>query len=152
MTEKSGVVRSCGECTACCKTHEIESLQKPANKWCEHCVIGVKCSIYERRPKACIEYSCAWLEGKGAETERPDKTGIVVDAMISDNKEEALVRVIEVFEGRLEKPYAKRIITAFLLSGIVVYCSPIGRAGYFRSPPGAKPGPILKTIMGLLEQ
>jgi hypothetical protein len=59
--EKLG--RKCGGCTLCCKlvSIETEELTKPADKWCESCVVGQGCSIYIDRPKACRTWTCQWL-------------------------------------------------------------------------------------------
>lgn len=75
------IVRSCGECTVCCKTHGVRELNKPSGKWCEHCKIGEGCSIYAERPKECGEFKCAWLLGikGGSLHQRPDRTKVVPD-------------------------------------------------------------------------
>jgi len=69
--------RTCGGCTACCKTHGVYELSKDAGIWCPHCEIGKGCKIYSERPTACQEFKCAWLIGVGAPKHRPDKTKIV---------------------------------------------------------------------------
>jgi len=148
MTEERKVVRSCGECTACCKTHRIEVLQKPQGKWCPHCSIGVGCKIYDQRPEECAEYACEWLKGSGFKSERPDKIGVVVDTMISDDRKEALIRVIEVFEGAIERPRVRQMVEFFLAKGIAVYSQPLRGMGDIKLPWGAKPGPILRKIIG----
>jgi hypothetical protein len=54
--------RSCGRCSACCKLLHVIELDKPANKWCEHCRPGAGgCSIYETRPQICRSFACGWL-------------------------------------------------------------------------------------------
>jgi Fe-S-cluster containining protein len=69
---------ACGECTACCKTHGVKSIQKPIQSACPHCSTRCGCSIYEKRPLECQDFECSWLFGKGGgENCRPDKTGIV---------------------------------------------------------------------------
>ena len=76
----------CGSCTACCKVFAIpERLNKPANKWCQHCHIGVGCKIYEDRPVTCVEFECIWLQSQAqpkpfpAEL-RPDRSKVVFSA------------------------------------------------------------------------
>ncbi|MDP2665695.1 MAG: YkgJ family cysteine cluster protein [bacterium] len=71
--------RTCGTCTECCKTHPVSELKKRAGKWCQFRVKEQGCRIYEERPKGCVEFECQWLKGHGAESDRPDLTGIVID-------------------------------------------------------------------------
>lgn len=147
MTEKEKVVRSCGECTACCKTHQIESLQKPQGIWCVHCSIGVGCKVYDQRPKECREYACEWLKGSGFELDRPDKIGVVVDVMISDDRKEALIRIIEVFEGAIERPRIRQMVEFFLAKGHAVYSQPLRGGGNLELPWQATPGPMLTRLL-----
>lgn len=72
----------CGTCTACCRTFAVPTLNKPAGKWCQHCAIGKGCTIYEQRPKPCLNYECLWLQSQrqpnGLDIElRPDKCKVV---------------------------------------------------------------------------
>ena len=74
--------RSCGTCFACCKWLGIEALSKYAGQMCKH-VTGpetprARCSIYTTRPKACVTYRCAWLDGLGTDFMRPDSSGLLV--------------------------------------------------------------------------
>jgi hypothetical protein len=79
---ESNMPRGCGGCTLCCFTHAVgtsEKKLKGADVWCKHCDIGLGCKVYETgRPLACHDFKCAWLEGEGDETERPDKTNVVL--------------------------------------------------------------------------
>ena len=147
MTEEEMVVRSCGECTACCKTHQIAVLQKPQGKWCSNCSIGIGCKIYNQRPEECEKYACEWLKGSGFESERPDKIGVVVDVLISDDKKEVLIRVIEVFEGAIKRPRIKQMVEFFLAKGYAVYSKPLRGPGDLELPWQAKPGPMLKKLL-----
>lgn len=52
--------RTCGTCTLCCRLPDIDALSKPANAWCDHCVEGQGCLIYERRPALCRDFLCLW--------------------------------------------------------------------------------------------
>ena len=74
-------MRTCGNCTMCCKILGVddEKLKKPANKWCQHCAIGLGCGVYEDRPKPCQEFECLWLQNETIpEDLRPDKTHVVL--------------------------------------------------------------------------
>lgn len=69
--------RKCGECRACCYTHGVEQIQKPAWQHCLHeCQQG--CAIYQSRPSSCRNFECIWLQGRFEEGDRPDQTGIVL--------------------------------------------------------------------------
>lgn len=73
--------RSCGGCTACCKTHAVFEINKSQGEWCPDCAVGQGCRIYFMRPVSCKAFKCAWFMGVGV-TElrhRPDKTNIVPD-------------------------------------------------------------------------
>jgi hypothetical protein len=66
--QRSG--RSCGSCSQCCKTLSIDApeLQKPMERWCEHCRPGKKgCTIYETRPNICKAFACGWLLNRAIE-------------------------------------------------------------------------------------
>ncbi|MGL4976147.1 MAG: hypothetical protein ACRC56_12690 [Bosea sp. (in: a-proteobacteria)] len=54
--------RSCGTCSLCCKVLPVDSLFKPAGKWCSHCKQGKGCASYQLRPQACHDFNCLWLE------------------------------------------------------------------------------------------
>lgn len=69
--------RSCGACSACCKTHAVFEIEKPQGVWCPHCPSKQSCDIYEERPPSCQSFRCAWLNGSGGEEERPDLVRIV---------------------------------------------------------------------------
>jgi hypothetical protein len=46
----------------CCKLLHVIELDKPANKWCEHCRPGYGgCKIYDTRPHICRSFACGWL-------------------------------------------------------------------------------------------
>ena len=78
--------RSCGSCTLCCKLLGInengedpalDGWTKPADKWCEYCLIGKGCDIYDTKPAECTKFACGWLAGIGPADERPDKVWAV---------------------------------------------------------------------------
>jgi hypothetical protein len=76
--------RTCGPCAVCCTTAQVAELKKPANTRCSRLVDGESpacgsCSTYQDRPGACQVYRCAWLEGYGDDSHRPDLCGIVVE-------------------------------------------------------------------------
>lgn len=104
--------RTCGGCTACCKTHPVLSIDKPISKWCKDCIIGKGCSIYEKRPSECADFKCQWLFGNCEEKDRPDYTKIVIDSYILDAIGEKVIALYEVSEGALDRQFAQNITTS----------------------------------------
>lgn len=75
----------CEECNLCCKLLPIDGVGSPSGKWCKHCEIGKGCKIYNKRPKECISFRCAYNHSeKCVKRFRPDKCGVVFEK-ISDN-------------------------------------------------------------------
>jgi len=96
--------RICGGCTACCKTHSVKEIAKPAGEWCSHC-LSDQCRIYETRPKGCRDFVCQWIKGFGENSERPDLVNIVVD-MVTYEHVGMTVILFEVVKGALKKSFA----------------------------------------------
>jgi hypothetical protein len=72
-------MRTCGECSLCCKLVPVRELRKPANHRCQH-QRRTGCAIYERRPMSCAVWTCRWLAGDDtAELRRPDRSHYVID-------------------------------------------------------------------------
>jgi hypothetical protein len=62
---------------------KIRELNKPGNTWCQHCKIGLGCSIYDTRPESCRVFECVWLQtqrgGKPLSLElRPDRSRVII--------------------------------------------------------------------------
>lgn len=81
----------CGECSACCRAFNIPKLNKPAGKWCDHCIIGKSCDIYETRPQVCVEFECFWLQSQKRRPEeqmslalRPDKCKVILSTSTNE--------------------------------------------------------------------
>ena len=116
-------MRSCGECSACCLTHEVDSedLYKVAGVWREHCTKGQGCSIYSTRPENCKSFACEWLKGAGEDAHRPDRTGVVLDFVkVEGNLPDGLLQIFEVSEGALTSSFAKQAARQALMVGVVV--------------------------------
>lgn len=119
--------RTCGSCTACCKTCRVSEIEKPANRWCPHVEIGRGCRIYEDRPNQCRQFRCVWLQdisGLLPDDARPDKSGVVIQA-VADGR--ALTALCDP-----AKPYAWRdhpAIRLALKSGATAGYSMTARAG-----------------------
>lgn len=112
--------RSCGGCTACCKTHAVPVIDKPAGSWCTACIKGKGCGIYEYRPQPCQTYKCAWLEGVGSDEERPDRSKIIVDYEEFALSGFKTFRVWELQPGCLASPYGVRVCQHYLARGFSV--------------------------------
>jgi len=76
----------CGTCTACCKVFAIpERLNKPANKWCQHCRTGFGCGIYESRPGECRTFICGYLSIPALPEEwKPAASRLVIDTQTAE--------------------------------------------------------------------
>ena len=108
--------RTCGGCTACCKTHAIFEIGKAPGQWCPHCEIGKGCKIYGERPKECREYQCQWRTGIGGPRFRPDKTKIVPEHREIPGIGMAMW-FFEVSEGALNSNFARKWTLRNLILG-----------------------------------
>jgi hypothetical protein len=112
--------RSCGECSACCKTHGVIEINKMPNVWCTHCKVGKGCKIYKKRPESCQRFKCSWLSGIGDDSERPDKVRVVqMYAGIAGIDGPALC-LWEVEDGSLDSEYVRYLTYKTLLGGDMV--------------------------------
>jgi hypothetical protein len=59
--------------------------------WCKHCTVGVGCRVYDARPAECRDFHCLWRLGFGADEDRPDRHGVVIDLERSDDPAHAVV-------------------------------------------------------------
>jgi hypothetical protein len=114
--------RTCNGCTACCKTHAVEEVGSIAGIWCPQCQIGVKCLIYEDRPLGCRRYSCVWLQGKGKESDRPDRLKIVMDYLDVQFRDEEIpiFNFWEVEKGSIDQPRVQQIMITNIKAGNIV--------------------------------
>lgn len=135
--------RQCGGCTACCKTHGISVFEKGNGEWCSKCHIGVGCAIYRAYdfPQECREYRCFWLDGKGSESDRPDRLKIVMDGreFNIDGVMTGIWNMWELEPGARLQPRVTQLTQAITAQGIVVrHYELLGvnnlRAHYFRPP------------------
>ena len=131
---KKTFARSCGNCTACCKTHEVSEVNSVAGVYCQYCQISKGCSIYEKRPFPCRKYACAWLHGKGEETHRPDRLKIVMDGFgfNFDGNDMFILNFWEVEEGAIYQPGVEQTMVANIQAGnIVVHRPLVGLPTYY---------------------
>ena len=72
--------RTCGPCTVCCVTLEIDTpeFRKKARVPCRH-LTQSGCGIYAARPAVCRQFLCGWrLFDELGEDWRPDLSGVLV--------------------------------------------------------------------------
>lgn len=73
--------RSCGPCTACCRTFYIRDLGKKHDEPCKHLSPAGGCGIHDQpRPELCVNFVCAYLlkDSPIRIGERPDEVGVVI--------------------------------------------------------------------------
>ena len=120
--------RSCGPCTACCTSLAIKDdhLKKAAATPCPHlCADG--CSIYTTRPTSCAAFRCAWLDGFGDDSDRPDLSGAIVELgnlgdpqpgeLLADALQRRICGVTCSPGFDVDSPGPRRIASALLESG-----------------------------------
>ncbi len=70
---------TCGDCTVCCHSLLVKELSKPAGIYCQHCIPGKGCGIYETRFEICRTFLCGWRQvPQLGEPWRPDRSGILM--------------------------------------------------------------------------
>jgi hypothetical protein len=116
--------RTCGSCSACCRTHGIQAFKKRAGVWCRYCIEGKGCSIYSARPDECKDFHCAWLLGVGGAHYRPDIIGFVAEYR-HWNGVGMMFWLWEAREGTLLSPLGKKWSMNNLLSGNCVLWLPL---------------------------
>lgn len=138
MIELPAITRSCGGCTACCKTHIDDRMKIIGGEYCDFCQVGRGCSIYERRPFGCQVYRCIWVCGKGEESDRPDRLKIVIDMKVVEfqGNEITAVNLWEVAEGAINQPRAQQIMVANLEAGNIVVHRPYRDVPTYYFPKG----------------
>jgi hypothetical protein len=71
--------KACGTCMMCCKLPLIKELDKPADRWCRHAVIGKGCGIYTDRPPVCQSFHCQWIRDAQLGPEwKPEKAKFIL--------------------------------------------------------------------------
>lgn len=137
----------CGSCTLCCKLTAVPELDKPANKWCEHCDPKIGCQIYDERPESCKNFRCIWLSGGLPEELRPDKSRVIFERLPSGKT--YLVLVNPGFEDAWKAPTVLDIINSFIDAGraIVVNTKPTT----YLMPEGKSVEDVMNDILHALQ-
>lgn len=136
LNELPPIVRSCGGCTACCKTHVGREMKTLGGDYCDHRKVGKGCSIYEQRSFACQVYRCIWVCGKGEESDRPDRLKIVLDlkGLTFHRQEIVAMNLWEVEKGAANQPRVRQIMFANLEAGNVVVLRPYHKEATYYFP------------------
>jgi Fe-S-cluster containining protein len=114
----------CGACRACC-THlvipagDVGPGMKPAGIPCPN-ITAAGCRIYGRRPKTCVNFTCAWLDDTDwPEGWRPDHSGLLcLRALIEPGTPAAAV--YELRPDALQLPVAAEILNELKRTTTVV--------------------------------
>jgi len=119
--------RACGACTACCEVLQVDELRKPARQLCEHAkpAHGGSCGIWgdrERQPPLCRAWHCLWRKGMGAEEERPDQSGVMLQPSVGyiPGTKQLGISAHELRPGALDEP-ATRAYLERIADGRTVY-------------------------------
>ena len=75
---------------------------------CKHQGSG-GCAIYDTRPGPCAQYSCMWLLGWGADEDRPDRLGLLLEV---NAREPDICFVNETRTGAVREPRASALLLA----------------------------------------
>jgi len=97
--------RHCGACTACCTYLPLpdEAIHRDTKPVCEPCpLVGtLGCRRHARRPRACADFSCAWLSDPlWPKAWRPDCSGLLCVREAIDGHRSAAV-IFEIRPGAL---------------------------------------------------
>lgn len=75
-------MRSCGNCTLCCKLLGLKESKKVGDvgTYCSFCDKNVGCTIYEDRGPDCENFNCLWLsQTQIPDSYRPDKLHVMFE-------------------------------------------------------------------------
>lgn len=123
--------RECGSCVACCSFAPIrtETLQKPANTLCTHCVEGQGCTVYEVRPQVCRGFFCGWffLPELGPNW-HPEQSGVVIRSETLD-EDTITILILRLSEFLVSEDFAG-MVGSWVEAGIGVEFERVGPPGH----------------------
>jgi hypothetical protein len=100
-------MRSCGDCTLCCKLLPVPPLAKAAGQSCRYQKFHKGCLVYRTAsmPPECGLWNCRWLVNDDADDlSRPDRSHYVIDVMpdfitVRDNEtgEDQNIQVVQIW-------------------------------------------------------
>ena len=124
--------RDCGPCTACCTYLPIrtDTLDKPTNVVCPHCVEGRGCTVYAIRPTVCADWLCGWKTmAEIPDDWRPSDSGIMFrDEDMPDR--EMTIALLDSTPRRLPAKLAELAAT-WHTRGIAIYLQTFGPPGHY---------------------
>jgi hypothetical protein len=88
--------RQCGDCNMCCKWlyHIVDNKELKPGTPCFY--LDGNCTVHEKRPQACRDYFCAYIQGLLPEWMKPNKCNILVNVeRWGPNKEYNMLKVLE---------------------------------------------------------
>lgn len=114
---------SCKGCIECCTALAVPELNKKALERCVY-MTETGCSIYATRPNSCRAYMCMWRYGLLTKKDKPNISGIIVEARTPAAKigAESVLVARELREGAGEKfepvmlDWAERGIASILVT------------------------------------
>jgi len=95
--------RSCGTCFACCVWLGVGPLKKWPGQSCKHLdgsIPDKRCTIYDKRPKCCVDYHCGWRMGIGPDNLRPDQSGVLVTLYPAPDDDQRFVATLHVIDEK----------------------------------------------------
>lgn len=142
------VSRECGACAACCYLPAVPELGKDVFQDCAHSrskmaarplprVGPTGCEIYERRPQACRDYRCLWLDDAlGTDDDRPDRLGLMFDLpdLVRDHPDYQGLQVIcarELHPDARDTPRAADLLSRLARRMVVRLTDPRGKTRLF---------------------
>jgi hypothetical protein len=101
-------VKSCGDCSLCCKLMGIAEIDKPPGRWCSHFKRGAGCTVYQDRPGACVSFQCLWTGSEGLDDRwRPDRAHFVLFTEQEGRRLNVVVDPADPLAWRREPYYAR---------------------------------------------
>jgi hypothetical protein len=115
--------RHCAGCSVCCVLPVLVELAKPARTPCPN-LEGCLCRIYTERPESCRAFNCLWLRGvlDAALENRPDQSGVLLDAYIRQPGNETRIIATEAWSGAADAPLTRQTLESLAtFATVVVY-------------------------------
>jgi uncharacterized protein len=115
-------MRTCGDCTMCCKLLGVVELAKPRDQWCPNCHIGRGCNIYDSRPRSCRDFGCMWLLYEDMPEEaRPDRSHVVIWEPEANTERIIQINVDPARPDAWKAPVLRKLIQLFTNQGVDVF-------------------------------
>ena len=124
-------VRPCDGCTECCAVFGVEEIDKEPWVPCDH-LTHEGCGIYTTRPKHCRGFYCLWQTGMGAQSDRPDRLGVIfapTNGKTEFTKQQE-IQAYEIEPGAFDKPQAVMLSQRFVDKGKLVIGHTHGGGSY----------------------